>query len=314
MTSGVIRTISQTSIWPPGICFTEWAGPTICFTTICTDAERDKYRDKLIKQARLLYDFFKPKSGKTYAYSQNHTFIPISGPRGDGVCVDGRNARGERIGQPLSRAIYRPGSGDIFRRRLLLRGHGILDLLDAVARPLYGRPSAAHRRRPLQDDARLRPRAQIRRSLDAARRRVQFRFRRHLRRAGHAFAQRATITNRERINGRFRTNYNILYNLANRYGNGEAQGVADWLKSKGQVNAEEFWTFIWYNPEIRAVPIERAGKNGIISRSRGRLIGARAGMTMPRRLHSRRDRPRDTRRMKAQAVSRLASLERPRSS
>jgi hypothetical protein len=43
-----------------------------------TEAERAKYREKLIKQARLLYDFFKPKSGKTYAYSQNHTFIPIS--------------------------------------------------------------------------------------------------------------------------------------------------------------------------------------------------------------------------------------------
>ncbi len=61
---------------------------------------------------------------------------------------------------------------------------------------------------------------------------------------------------RERIDGKFRTNYNIIYNLANRYGNGEAQGVADWLKSKGQVNAEEFWTFIWYNPMIRSVPIK----------------------------------------------------------
>ena len=65
---------------------------------------------------------------------------------------------------------------------------------------------------------------------------------------------------RERINGKFRTNYNILYNLANRYGNAEAQGVADWLRSKGQVNAEEFWTFIWYNPAIKAVPIEQQSK------------------------------------------------------
>jgi Heparinase II/III-like protein len=62
---------------------------------------------------------------------------------------------------------------------------------------------------------------------------------------------------RERIDGHFRTNYNILYNLANRYDNPEAQGVANWLKSKGQVNAEEFWTFIWYNPQIKAVPIEQ---------------------------------------------------------
>ncbi|HTD87067.1 MAG TPA: DUF4962 domain-containing protein, partial [Candidatus Binatia bacterium] len=44
-----------------------------------TAQERTRYRDKLIKQARLLADYFKPKSGKTYAYSQNHTFIPIAG-------------------------------------------------------------------------------------------------------------------------------------------------------------------------------------------------------------------------------------------
>jgi hypothetical protein len=65
---------------------------------------------------------------------------------------------------------------------------------------------------------------------------------------------------RERIDGHFRTNYNLLYNLANRYGSGEAQGVANWLKAKGQVNAEEFWTFIWYNPSIKAVTIERQPK------------------------------------------------------
>jgi hypothetical protein len=62
---------------------------------------------------------------------------------------------------------------------------------------------------------------------------------------------------RERINGNFRTNYNILYNLANQYQSGEAQGVAKWVKSKGQVNAEEIWTFIWYNDQIKPVPIEK---------------------------------------------------------
>src|SRR5437588_2599224 len=44
-----------------------------------TEQERTRYREKLIKQARLMADYFKPKSGKTYSYSQNHTFIPISG-------------------------------------------------------------------------------------------------------------------------------------------------------------------------------------------------------------------------------------------
>ncbi|MDQ3750360.1 MAG: heparinase II/III-family protein, partial [Acidobacteriota bacterium] len=65
---------------------------------------------------------------------------------------------------------------------------------------------------------------------------------------------------RERIDGKFRTNYNILYNLAAHYQNNEAQGIADWLKSKGQVNAEEIWTFIWYNSQIKSTPIERQSR------------------------------------------------------
>ena len=44
-----------------------------------TDQERARYREKLIRQARLMADYFQPKTGKTFAYSQNHTFIPIAG-------------------------------------------------------------------------------------------------------------------------------------------------------------------------------------------------------------------------------------------
>jgi len=44
-----------------------------------TESERARYRDKLIKQSRIMAEYFKPRSGRTYAYSQNHTFIPIAG-------------------------------------------------------------------------------------------------------------------------------------------------------------------------------------------------------------------------------------------
>ena len=46
----------------------------------------------------------------------------------------------------------------------------------------------------------------------------------------------------------FHTNYNLLYRLAQRFQSGEAQGVAGWLKSFNQVNAEDFWSLVWYNP------------------------------------------------------------------
>jgi hypothetical protein len=44
-----------------------------------TPAEREKYRNKLAKQAQLLADYYKPKPGRSYSYSQNHVFIPIAG-------------------------------------------------------------------------------------------------------------------------------------------------------------------------------------------------------------------------------------------
>src|SRR6185369_694390 len=70
-----------------------------------TDAERTKYRDKLIRQAKLMFDFFKPKSGKSYAYSQNHTFIPISGLAITAYALEGETPEAKDWAQ-LSRAIF----------------------------------------------------------------------------------------------------------------------------------------------------------------------------------------------------------------
>lgn len=44
-----------------------------------TNDEKQVIRQKLIIQARLMYDFFKYKPNKKYTYSQNHTWIPMAG-------------------------------------------------------------------------------------------------------------------------------------------------------------------------------------------------------------------------------------------
>lgn len=44
-----------------------------------TKSEKEIIKNKLIKQAGLMYDFFKYNPGKKYTYSQNHTWIPITG-------------------------------------------------------------------------------------------------------------------------------------------------------------------------------------------------------------------------------------------
>jgi hypothetical protein len=42
-------------------------------------AERARYREKIARHARLLFDYYKPQPGRTYSYSQNHVFIPMAG-------------------------------------------------------------------------------------------------------------------------------------------------------------------------------------------------------------------------------------------
>lgn len=44
-----------------------------------TSAEKRIIKEKLIKQSRLMYDYFKYKEKKRYTYTQNHTWIPMAG-------------------------------------------------------------------------------------------------------------------------------------------------------------------------------------------------------------------------------------------
>jgi hypothetical protein len=49
----------------------------------------------------------------------------------------------------------------------------------------------------------------------------------------------------------------LLYRSAQRFRSGETQGIAAWLKGFNQVNAEDFWSLVWYEPAITPVPIEK---------------------------------------------------------
>ena len=220
-----------------------------------TPAERTRIREKLVKQARLLHDFFKPKSGKTYAYSQNHTFIPIAGLAVTAYALMDEVPEAKEWAA-TSRAIYDRVLATYSQDGYYYEGmeywifstpwlvHYMDAHLNATGEDLYQTAPGFRTAHKYVAHATL-PGGEF-----------NFDF-------GDIYAGPVTRARkgddyeRERVGGKFRTNYNILYNLATRYGNGEAQGVADWLKSKGQVNAEEFWTFIWYNPSVKSVPIEK---------------------------------------------------------
>lgn len=225
-----------------------------------TAAEKEKYRAKMIKQARLLYNFFKPREGRMYTYSQNHTSIPVSGLAVTAYALLD-DPEMKKTGEAQEWADF---SRAIFDR--VLATHGTDGYFyESMEYWIFSTPWLVH-----YMDAHYKATGEdLYKGVTGLQ--LSHKYVSHITLPGAEFnfdfgdiydgpltrERKGDNYHRERINGNFRTNYNILYNLASRYGSGEAQGVADWLKKKGQVNAEEFWTFIWYDDQIKPVPIEQ---------------------------------------------------------
>lgn len=219
-----------------------------------TEAERARYRDKLVKHARLLADYYKPKPGRTISYSQNHVFIPMAG-----LAVAAYALYDEVSDAPdwarLARAIYErvlaTYSPDgyyyegfeywIFSTPWLV--HYLDAHLHATGEDLFDRPGfrlmhkyVAHS--VLPDGKYVFDFGDI--------------YEGPITRAGIGDEYK-----RANPNGQFHTNYNLLYRLAARFKNAEAQGVAAWLERMNHYNAENYWSLLWYDAALKATPIER---------------------------------------------------------
>jgi hypothetical protein len=217
-----------------------------------TEEERARYRAKLVRQARLMFEHFKPKPGKTYAYSQNHTSIPIAG-----LAVAAYALYDEVDEAPqwaaLARAIfdrvlatYSP-DGYFYEgfEYWIFSTPWLIHYLDAHAHAtgedLYDHPGlrrmhkyVAHAMLPHGDDA--------------------FDFG-DMWAGAETRARRGKDYERSHLGGRFGSNYNLLYRLAARFQDGEALGVAQWLESLGQDSAEDFWSLVWHDAKLAPVPI-----------------------------------------------------------
>ena len=219
-----------------------------------TEKERARYREKLIKQARLMADYFKPKPGRTFAYSQNHTFIPITGLGVAAYALYDETPEAPAWAS-LTRAIYDRVLATYSQDGYYYEGFEywifstpwLVHYLDAhshsTGEDLYDRPGFRLMHQYVEHSM-----------LPGGNYVFDFGdiFEGPLTRAG-----KGEEYPRTHPQGRFHTNYNLLYRLAQRFQSGEAQGVAAWLKQFDQVNAEDFWSLVWYDTNLKPVPIER---------------------------------------------------------
>lgn len=217
-------------------------------------AERTRYRNKLAKQARLMFEYYQLKPGRTFPYSQNHVFIPIAG-----LGIAAYALYDEVPDAPqwaaLSRAIYDRVLATYSSDGYYYEGFEywvfstpwIIHYLDAhkhaTGEDLFDQPGlkqmylyAAHI---------LTPGGQ-----------TMFDF-------GDVFegpitrAKQGDEYERSHPNGKLHSNYNVLFDLASQYQSSEAQGVAKWMESLGHVNQEDWWSLAWYDSNLAATPIQK---------------------------------------------------------
>lgn len=223
-----------------------------------SEAERARYRDKLSKQARLLFEYYKPKPGRSYSYSQNHVFIPMAG-----LAVTAYALYDEVNDAPqwaaLARAIYDRVLATYSPDGYYYEGFEywifstpwLVHFMDAQAHAtgedLYDHPGfkqmhlyVAHSLLP--DGKYVFDFGDI--------------YEGSITRAGSGDEYK-----RANPGGRFHTNYNLLYRLAARFRDPAIQGVADWMKQLNHWNAEEYWTLLWHDPTLKATPIARLPKS-----------------------------------------------------
>src|SRR5258705_4160257 len=219
-----------------------------------SENDRARYRDKIIKQARVLADYFKPKPGRTVAYSQNHTFIPIAALGVAAYALYGEVPEAAEWAQ-LSRAIFDRVLMTYSQDGYYYEGFEywifstpwLVHYLDAQAHAtgedLYDRPGFREMHKYVAHSM-----------LPSGNYVFDFGdiFEGPLTRAG-----KGEEYPRTHPQGHFHTNYNLLYRLAQRFQSGEAQGVAEWLKRFDQVNAEDFWSLVWFDPNLKPVAIEK---------------------------------------------------------
>ena len=213
-----------------------------------TKDERETIKHKLVKQGGLMYDFFKYKPGKKYTYSQNHTWIPITGLAVAAYALMDEVPEAENWAR-LARAIYDRtmrtfGTDGYFYESFHYYGFAFRWMIRYfdVHQQITGEDLYA----PMKSKfANLKYFAMH--SILPDRENV-FDFAD----VGDGSLNRNHVSKREKLYGE----YAILYRLAEVYQDAQAQTVADFIRTQTDFDTREpMWAFISHDPNLKAAPL-----------------------------------------------------------
>jgi hypothetical protein len=217
-----------------------------------TPAERARIRTSLERHANLVYDAFLPAPGKTMKFTQNHDSIPTSGLAVTALALMGESKDAERwaalarahhhrAGQLLSPDGYYYEGMEywIFSTPWLVH---FLDAWEhATGESLWDRGVFRNWKTYLAHS--LLPDGQN-----------VFDF-------GDIWegpltrAKEGADYERAFPNGTLQSNFNVMYRVAARFKDPEAQAIAQRYADFGHSNLEEFWSLLWRDPALKPAPM-----------------------------------------------------------
>jgi hypothetical protein len=218
-----------------------------------TVAERARIRRSLERHANLVYDEFAATPGKKHAFTQNHDFIPTAGLAITALALMGESKDAERwavlarahhhrAGQLLSPDGYYYEGVEywIFSTPWLVH---FLDAWEhATGESLWNRDVFRHWKTYLAHSL-----------LPDGHNVFDFG---DIWEGALTRAKGGAEYGRVYPGGTLQSNFNVMYRVAARLRDPEAQAVAERYASSGHTNLEEFWTLLWRDPALRAAPID----------------------------------------------------------
>jgi hypothetical protein len=213
-----------------------------------TKNERETIRNKLVKQARLMYDYFKYKDKKRYTYTQNHTWIPMAGLAIAAYALIDETEEAKDWAR-LSRAVYDRtmlafGTDGFFYEsfhyfgfafRWMIRyfdahRHATGENLYQPMKPKFERMKYFVMHSILPDRENVFDFADV----------------------GDGALNRNGTSKREKLYGE----YDILYRFAGVYQDAQAQTAADFVRTETKFDTREpMWAFINHDASVKAAPL-----------------------------------------------------------
>lgn len=217
-----------------------------------TDGERRRIRASLERHAALVYDAFAPKPGRRHVFTQNHDFIPTAGLAVTALALMGEStdagkwaalarAHHHRAGQLLSPDGYYYESMEYW----IFSTPWLVHFLDAwehsTGENLWEREVFRNWKTYLAHT--LLPDGQTVADFG------------DIWEGALTRAKEGADYRRAYPGGTLQSNFNVMYRVAARLQDSQAQAVAERYAGFGHSNLEEFWTLLWRDPALKAAPM-----------------------------------------------------------